>query len=677
MNVLVYSSQGTTTESVKHCLESLRLHLSPYYAVIPVTESTLLNEPWIYKTSLLVMPGGADLPYCRILNGEGNRTISKFVKKGGRFMGFCAGAYYASGRCEFEVGNPKMEVSGSRELSFFPGTSKGCAYKGFVYESHNGARVAPLSVNTAALPGCPNVVYNYYNGGGVFLNASSYENTEVLARYTESLDVEDQEKAAVVYCKVGKGAAVLSGTHPEFTASLMKPSQVEPNFNNIVRTLSDHEHERKVFLQSCLKKLGMKVNEDVDMSIPRITPIYLSSHLNPNSVSSLFQTLKQNLDFVNGNCFEDHSDTFCLHDASKKSENDLSYTDTESTGDPDSEIKHINFLTTGTLPDTNVTPYFNMEAYFDHLKELYNSEPGGIGSILGYGEVVTSTNTMLDCNPGWLSYLPHGFALTATTQVSGRGRGGNVWINPKGVMALSILFKIPSGSKNSSSIVTLQYLCGLALIELILGYGSRDSGIGYEDMPIKIKWPNDIFSLKPEYFNELTDKDKTEKKVEGDEKRYAKISGALINSQFLNNAFHLVWGGGVNVSNSAPTTSLNIVLERLNVLRQKKGLPALPPYKHELLLAKVMYTMDKFYEVFKHSGLSPFLPLYYKRWFHSNQTVDLDSEGNGSARTCTIKGITPDYGLLIVEDIKTSETLHLQPDGNSFDIFKGLVYKKT
>ena len=53
------------------------------------------------------------------------------------------------------------------------------------------------------------------------------------------------------------------------------------------------------------------------------------------------------------------------------------------------------------------------------------------GSILGYSEVITSTNTIMDKNPQWLEHLPNGFTITATTQIAGRGRGGNVWVNPR------------------------------------------------------------------------------------------------------------------------------------------------------------------------------------------------------------------------------------------------------
>jgi biotin--protein ligase len=59
----------------------------------------------------------------------------------------------------------------------------------------------------------------YYNGGGVFVDAPLYadKGVEVLASYTEELNVDPGTgAAAVVYCKVGEGAAILTGPHPEY-----------------------------------------------------------------------------------------------------------------------------------------------------------------------------------------------------------------------------------------------------------------------------------------------------------------------------------------------------------------------------------------------------------------------------------------------------------------------------
>ncbi len=214
---------------MRHALYSLRRLLSPSYAVIPVSGDTLVKEPWTASCALLVMPGGADVGYCRTLNGEGNRRIAQYVRRGGRYLGLCAGGYYGSARCEFELGNRRLEVVGSRELAFFPGTCRGCAFAGFAYHSEAGARAAALRVNTAALPEYAHEAQEaalqqfcaYYNGGGVFVDARKYrdQGVEIIAEFTEPLAVDGGDdgdgNAAVVYCKVGEGAALLTSPHPE------------------------------------------------------------------------------------------------------------------------------------------------------------------------------------------------------------------------------------------------------------------------------------------------------------------------------------------------------------------------------------------------------------------------------------------------------------------------------
>ena len=739
MNVLVYSGPGTTAESVKHCLESLRLHLSPSYAVVAVLEHALVNDPWMHKTSTLVLPGGADLPYCRVLNGEGNRKIARFVQRGGNFVGFCAGGYYAAAKCQFEVGTP-MEVSGPRELAFFPGTARGCVYKGFVYETQCGAKAARL-VPEGDADGAP--LYNYYNGGGCFVDAAAFPDTEVLARYADpvELDADEDCLAAVVLCKVGRGRALLTGTHPEYTPALLKApaaadAALAPGlpYARAYAVLADaaHDRRRRACMRDWLLRLGLRVNDSIDALVPQLTPIYVTS-LKPEAMLLMQQQL--GVDRGGLTTMKDAHDVFVLHgdkeghlmlaepteppqgatsatdaevpDASDAEAPDATdaevpdATDAETpataaaaaaaaataaaaasaaaTADLDTAPKHVKFC--AAAPPYKLTPYFNINTYLERLRRLSaagaTGAVGAFGTTFGYAEVVTSTNTLLDKNPALLQHLPHGFTLTATTQVAGRGRGGNVWVNPRGVMATLVVFKIPV-TNSKALIVTLQYLCGLALVELILAYGSDVPGAaaGYEEMPIRLKWPNDIYLMKPQYFERPLAPAANAATLDEDEEMYAKILGALLNSQYLNRCFHLVWGVGVNVSNLAPTTLLNLVLDKLNALRARRGLAPLPHYQHEVLLAKMLYTVEQFYAVFAKAGIKPFLPLYYKRWFHLGQRVLVDAAGDGRQRQCLIKGITEDHGLLVVEDVATGEVLELQPDGNSFDIFRGLIYRK-
>ena len=200
---------------------TLRRLLYPNYAVIPIEEHTLLKQPWAPSCALFVIPGGADLGYCRVLNGPGNRLIAQYVRNGGRYLGLCAGGYYGSNLCEFEVGDKTLEVVGTRELSFFPGTCRGAAFKGFKYASEAGAKAARFSLNLPALPGSENLtqsIHCYYNGGGIFVDAETLAGfgVEVLARYEDDVSLgADSGKAAIVHCKVGKGAVILTGPHPE------------------------------------------------------------------------------------------------------------------------------------------------------------------------------------------------------------------------------------------------------------------------------------------------------------------------------------------------------------------------------------------------------------------------------------------------------------------------------
>lgn len=141
------------------------------------------------------------------------------MRRGGSYLGFCAGGYYGTKRCEFEVGNPPLEVIGSRELGFFPGTCRGAAFRGFDYRSEKGARAIRLNVPKGTFKDdVPLSLTSYFNGGGVFVDAHKLgsRGVEVLASYNDEIHVDGGEgKAAVVLCGLGNGKAILTGPHPE------------------------------------------------------------------------------------------------------------------------------------------------------------------------------------------------------------------------------------------------------------------------------------------------------------------------------------------------------------------------------------------------------------------------------------------------------------------------------
>lgn len=225
LNVLIYAGSGVTVTSVRHATYTLRRLLGPNYAVLTVTADQILKEPWTASCALLVMPGGADMAYCRALNGEGNKRIKQYLQMGGAYLGLCAGGYYGAARCEFEAGKKGMEVIGDRELALFPGTCRGLVFPGFVYGSEAGARAVELVVNRdgfgASSWSTQDRFRSYYNGGGVFVDVEKFKGKQVetLATYADDLAVDSgQGGAAVVFCKVGEGNVVLTGPHPEYAS---------------------------------------------------------------------------------------------------------------------------------------------------------------------------------------------------------------------------------------------------------------------------------------------------------------------------------------------------------------------------------------------------------------------------------------------------------------------------
>ncbi|MBS0629408.1 MAG: hypothetical protein JSS30_04185 [Verrucomicrobia bacterium] len=224
--ILIYRDEGTDQFCIHSLLSALKMEKIDHEIQL-VDSSHLRSRNWQTSTSLVIIPGGRDIPYHQALQGLGNQNLKEFVQSGGKYFGICAGAYYGSGTIEFERGGP-LEVLATRELKFFPGIARGPAYGPgkFSYQNEQGAQIARLISR-----GKPTAAY--FNGGCSFVDAENFEGITVLARYA---DIEG-EPAGIIHCAVGAGEAILCGVHPEHT--------VYP----------DIETERRALFQSLLHQL--------------------------------------------------------------------------------------------------------------------------------------------------------------------------------------------------------------------------------------------------------------------------------------------------------------------------------------------------------------------------------------------------------------------------------------
>jgi glutamine amidotransferase-like uncharacterized protein len=211
--IVIYGDKGASDFCIASLLSALKYEkIDRKYSIAVVDRHFFKNTNWRHCTHLVIFPGGSDTPYHDNLKGLGNSNIRDFVENGGNFLGICAGGYYGSSVIEFELNTP-LEIIAERELEFFPGVAQGPAYgiNQFDYRSEKGARIAKIHLPS---PDMPYESAAYYNGGCAFLNAEKYHTVSVLAQYA---DIEGQP-AAIIKCHVGKGQAILSGVHPEYSS---------------------------------------------------------------------------------------------------------------------------------------------------------------------------------------------------------------------------------------------------------------------------------------------------------------------------------------------------------------------------------------------------------------------------------------------------------------------------
>lgn len=522
------------------------------------------------------------------------------------------------------------------------------------------------------------------------------------------------------------------------------------DYGKIVDALLATDEQRTDFLKTGLTRLGLQVSQEVQ-PVPSLSPLHLNSS-DPTEISELLASWVASgliTDEKGHGVIRGENDTFSLkHNdifGTTPSVDDtpgggssvegtmkkLSITSSPSSSSSSPESNDASPQTDGAtdrIPDYNSlpktliahteshpsikeSPYFKHAEYYHWLEKYHRSNgssiSGDFGRVLLYGEVVTSTQTLLEKNPSLLSQLPIGTTAVATTQVSGRGRGTNVWVSPPGSMMFSTTFKHPMALSTTAPVVFVQYLAAMAIVTAIQNtYSSSSHGSSsspYKNLNIRLKWPNDIYALDPSTTTDPTDPTNNNNNNNNHPPNaYTKIGGILVNSSYSGSDYTLVLGIGLNLSHThpTPTTSLNQLLtSRTSTSTSQQQQP--PPsnnqndqllFTYERLLACILSTFETLYARFCQTGWDSSLEkMYYKMWLHSEQIVTLETteEGAQTAVTVRIEGITRDWGLLVAEEVVgggqengngkvrgTGKKFLLQSDSNSFDFMRGLVRRK-
>lgn len=209
----------------KRTLESAGLNCP----VIDVSDAKFSPLEWNPLNSLLYMPGAIASDLDKHL-GSKVEEIKEFVKRKGRFMGWCGSGYWACHKVEYQL-SARTILFKNRNLSFWQGTEKGPLLPALDESDgktdffHGAVKVKWLGSETFKkyLPEGLEF-YTLVSGGGSFIPAEEEHQYKVLAVYK---DVEADKTLAIVKTYVANGIAILISPYFTYGAEYMRKGKEE------------------------------------------------------------------------------------------------------------------------------------------------------------------------------------------------------------------------------------------------------------------------------------------------------------------------------------------------------------------------------------------------------------------------------------------------------------------
>ncbi|XP_069745048.1 biotin--protein ligase isoform X2 [Narcine bancroftii] len=607
-NVLIYVGSNCSQYRVK--LQQVKSVLTDCldndkYAIYPLFEEQVLKEPWADNSLLLVV--ACDKP----VSEQINRQFMSYLSRGGKILGLCTSFCFG-----------EIQIAHKNEL-------KEKIHK-LCFTKSDGT----------------DIILDAFTSGKVFLRDinTTKDATEDLGLWGSLTDLE--KEVVIVRLSYGEngGEAVLCQVHLEIS-----PESCEVHLQEDFRTLELSNALQYEVLTEILKhfQFGCGLSE-----MPALTPVYLLTKREVVVVRGLFFLLCSRYGS------QDIRHTFLRWLWPRLDEEVVLKS-------PKVSLKIVEKLQPGmvvtptSLPIIIESHNFSSE-YFDLKIYCENLQTQVLGQLIFFCEVIPTTMDVFDgCTTGHLCLssivlseeesqfsklmfqLPEevGLIAIAVRQMQGKGRGQNTWISPIGSAIFTIHVMIQLHSQLGQNISFLQHLVALAAVESVL------STPGYEEIELKVKWPNDI------YYSNLM-----------------KLGGVLVNSSLMGTTFHILIGCGFNVTNSNPTICINqIILEH-----NKEHGTHLQPLRTDQLIAKTVTILENLINVFQTKGPNGVLPLYYKRWMHSGTQVRLWKE---DGPTALVVGLD-NSGFLQVLLEGDDDVVTVQPDGNSFDMLRNLIVTK-
>lgn len=365
MNVLVYSGPEVLQSSLTRSIALLKSLLQPNYTVQAITSQSLSSQPWPVACALLVLPACRESLY---FSQSLSNQIRNYVEGGGSFLGIRSG---------FRTSGGSILAPSEYTLRFSDKSSGSTVYYKTIPGGDEDLRL--VSIKSSSV-GTFNGLHHVETPETVGLGKLS--NVEILAQYTEG------EGIAGALVRLGEGRAISWGVHIE------NPVPQDGKLQDDIRS---EARLRLDLVRDTLRRLGLKLPSETSDIPTRFLPQFFTAVRSENDIiKQILSSLEVQLPAK----LEDANDTFYFH-TSEEGQEILQNIRSGEHIEEDEKIKHIAFYPSGKFPSPSVTPLFDIPLYYTYLTEArdnaqLSSGSWGIGECLLYGEVVSSTQTLLD-----------------------------------------------------------------------------------------------------------------------------------------------------------------------------------------------------------------------------------------------------------------------------------------
>jgi BirA family biotin operon repressor/biotin-[acetyl-CoA-carboxylase] ligase len=204
-------------------------------------------------------------------------------------------------------------------------------------------------------------------------------------------------------------------------------------------------------------------------------------------------------------------------------------------------------------------------------------------------------------------FAPEGTVVISEQQTAGRGRLGRTWqASPGENLTFSIILRpaLPPEAVN--------------LLPLYVAVSVAQASQQVAQTKVECKWPNDLM-------------------IQG-----KKFGGILLEGSVKQNELeYVVVGIGLNVNQTTFTPELQ---ERATSLRLASG----KTINREILFREILLRLETDYQTLKGSGFRNVLPIWLS--FSSMNGKQISVEQNGNVLSGTVRGLSPDGGLILQAD---------------------------